>query len=146
MTTATMKTMELTFTRTIPASPADVFEAWMDPKHPGHPWTDSKKLIYDGRVDGLFYFVNVKAGGGVEWPHYGRFIAIQPDKRVQYGWMSPFTEGNESIVTVTFEKKGDDTLLTLTHANLPDNDNGRAHKGGWNSILDRMFVDLPRKR
>src|SRR5262249_59702869 len=58
----TVKTMELTLTRTIQASPAEVFGAWMDPKHPGNPWTDARKLIFDGRVDGLFFFLHVSAG------------------------------------------------------------------------------------
>ena len=54
--TTKSKTMELTFTRTIPASPAEIFGAWMDPKHPGNPWASATKLILDARVDGLFYF------------------------------------------------------------------------------------------
>ncbi len=54
--------------------------------------------------------------------------------------MSPFTNGLESIVTVTFEKQGDDTLVTLTHANLPDDDHGRAHDDGWNQCLG-LFVE-----
>src|SRR5262249_52810066 len=118
--TTTTKTMELTLTRLIPASPAEVFEAWMDPKHPGNPWTDAKKLIFDGRVDGLFYFLHLADGRRAAhdaplalvapepWAHYGRFIAIDRDKRIQYAWMSPFTGGLESVVTVTFEKKGED--------------------------------------
>ena len=126
------KTMELTFTRTISATPAEVFGAWMDTTHPGNPWTGAKKLIFDGRVDGLFYFLTGKGEG---WPHYGRFLSIERNKRLQYGWMSPFTRGLESVVTVTFEKKGGDTVLTLTHANLPDDDFGRAHDAGWTELL-----------
>jgi uncharacterized protein YndB with AHSA1/START domain len=130
-----MKTMELTFTRTIPASPAEVFRAWMDPEHPGHPWTGAKKRIFDGRVDGMFFFLHV-TDEGEPLPHYGRFLAVERDKRVQCGWMSPFTRGLESVVTVTFQTKGDDTLLTLTHANLPDDDGGRLHDEGWKECLD----------
>ncbi|HVZ74079.1 MAG TPA: SRPBCC domain-containing protein [Polyangia bacterium] len=129
------KTMELTFTRTIPATPAEVFGAWMDPKHPGHPWTGAKKLVFDGKVDGLFYFLHV-TDDERPLPHYGRFITIDRNKRVQCGWMSPFTDGRESLVTVTFEKKGGDTLLTLTHANLPDDEDGRLHDEGWRDCLD----------
>jgi uncharacterized protein YndB with AHSA1/START domain len=131
------KTMELKLTRTIPATPAEVFSAWMDPKHPGNPWTDAKKLIFDARVDGLFYFATSK---GESWPHYGRFLALEPGRRAQYGWMSPFTRGLESVVTVTFEKKGDGTLVTLTHANLPDDEYGRLHDDGWTDCLS-VFVE-----
>jgi uncharacterized protein YndB with AHSA1/START domain len=148
-----MKTMELTLTRTIPASPAEVFDAWMDPKHPGNPWNDATKLIYDGRVDGLFFFLHVSVAGtqharaghdarlgldtGEQRPSYGRFVAIERPGRVQYAWMSGFTEGLESMVTVTFERRGNDTLVTLNHSNLPDDEKGRVHERGWNECLDR---------
>ena len=147
--TTKLETMELTLTRTIPASPAEVFRAWMDPTHPGNPWTGARKLIFDGRVDGLFYFLHVAtskdaqgrdaavlAQAGDSWAHYGRFMVVEPHERLQYAWMSPFTLGLESIVTVTFAKQGDDTLVTLNHANLPDDERGRLHEGGWNKCLD----------
>jgi uncharacterized protein YndB with AHSA1/START domain len=142
----TKKTMELNFTRTIPASPAEVFGAWMDTKHPGNPWSGGQKVILDGRVDGLFYFLTSKRDGGEGWPHYGRFISIERDRRLQYGWMSPFTNGLESIVTVTFQKKGDDTVLTLSHANLPDDENGRLHDDGWKECLGRFGEEFPASR
>ena len=137
------KTMELTFTRTIPATTAEVFGAWMDPKHPGNPWAGAKKLILDARVDGLFYFASAK---DETWPHYGRFLAIERNARAQYTWMSTFTRGLESIVTVTFEKRGDDTLVTLTHANLPDDDYGRLHDDGWTQCLGLFVEQFPAAR
>jgi len=138
------KTIELKFTRTIPASPAEVFAAWMDPKHPGNPWSDARKVILDPRVDGLFYFATAK---DESWPHYGRFLEIDRNRRAQYTWMSPFTRGLESVVTVTFEEQGTDTRLTLTHANLPDDDFGRLHDEGWNGCLG-LFVEpfAPRRK
>jgi uncharacterized protein YndB with AHSA1/START domain len=150
--TTTLQTMELTLTRTIAASPAQVFDAWMDPKHPGNPWTGAERLIFDPRVDGLFYFLHVSKAGGTDararhdaalaladgqpWAHYGRFIAIERDTRVQYAWMSPFTRGLESVVKVVFSRTGDGTLVTLSHTNLPDDEHGRVHERGWNSCLD----------
>jgi uncharacterized protein YndB with AHSA1/START domain len=32
------KTIELKFDRTIPASPSEVYDAWLNPKIPGNPW------------------------------------------------------------------------------------------------------------
>ena len=154
--TAGTQTIELTLSRTIAASPAEVFDAWLDPKHPGNPWTGAQKLILDAHVDGLFYFMHVsaadtKAAGaqhdaalglqpGEQRAHYGRFLAIEPKRRLQYTWMSKFTRGLESIVTVTFERKGEDTLVSLKHSNLPDDEYGHLHEGGWNRCLD-VFGD-----
>ena len=147
--TTTIKTTELTLTRLIPATPAEVFGAWMDPRHPGNPWTGAKKLILDGRVDGLFYFLHLADGrrtghdaplalvAAEPWAHYGRFIAIEPNQRIQYAWMSPFTRGLESVVTVAFEKKGEDTLVMLNHANLPE-EMGSLHERGWNYCFNQF--------
>ena len=132
--TTTMKTTELTLTRLIPATPAEVFGAWMDPRHPGNPWTGAKKLILDGRVVSGAPLALVAAE---PWAHYGRFIAIEPNQRIQYAWMSPFTRGLESVVTVAFEKKGEDTLVMLNHANLPE-EMGSLHERGWNYCFNQF--------
>jgi Activator of Hsp90 ATPase homolog 1-like protein len=50
--------------------------------------------------------------------------------------MSRSTLGEESTVTVTFQKKGENTLMTLVHSGLPDTDTGRGHEKGWNHFLD----------
>jgi hypothetical protein len=52
--------------------------------------------------------------------------------------MSINTHGLESLVTLTFRKQGDDTLLTLKHENLPDDEQGRLHQKGWEYFLGRL--------
>jgi Activator of Hsp90 ATPase homolog 1-like protein len=47
--------------------------------------------------------------------------------------MSPHTRGLEPLITVTFQKKGADTLMTLRHENLPGDEYGRGHEKGWGS-------------
>ena len=132
--TPKMKTMEITLSRTIPASPAEAFDAWLDRKNPGTPWCDADRVILDPKVDALFHFhATMKDGTGVS--HFGRFEVLDRPGKMQYTWMSPFTRGLESVVTVTFQKKGEDTLLTLKHANLPDDEFGRMHEQGWGHYL-----------
>jgi uncharacterized protein YndB with AHSA1/START domain len=96
--------------------------------------------VVDARVDGLFYFSSEK---GEAWPHYGRFVALERNRRTQYTWMSTFTRGLESIVTVSFDKQGDDTLVTLSHVGLPDDDYGRLHDDGWNQCLGTFVEQFP---
>jgi uncharacterized protein YndB with AHSA1/START domain len=131
-----LKTMEIKLTRTIPAPVAEVFDGWMDPKNPGTPWSGTKKLVLPRKpeVDQLWYFLHVPEKDLI-LPHYGRFTAIERPAKVQYTWMSRHTQGLESIVTVTFRAKGDETLLTLSHANLPDNEVGRMHQDGWEHYM-----------
>ena len=134
--TKSKKTLEFKFKRTIPASPGEVFDAWLNPKIPGNPWNAAEKFILDPKVDGLFYW----ALKGTS--HYGRFTEFKRPGRIQHTWMSPNTSGLESTVTVTFKRKGKDTLMTLVHSGLPDTDGGRSHDKGWNFFLDGFQSQL----
>ncbi len=134
-----MKTIDFELTRVIPASPAEAFDGWLDPHCPGTPWTAAAKLMLDPKVDGLYYWLFINEAGERK-PHYGRFTIVDRPSQVQYTWMSLHTRGLESIVTVTFEPQGQDTLLTLRHENLPDDEYGRGHEQGWGHLVGQ-FAD-----
>jgi uncharacterized protein YndB with AHSA1/START domain len=123
------KSLELNFERLIAAKPDEVFAAWLDPKTPGSIWHVADKFILNAEVDGLFYW---QMG---DTPHYGRFTRVTRPSVLQHTWVSPYTEGLESLVTITFKKQGKDTLLKLVHAGLPHSDRGRAHNDGWTHFL-----------
>jgi uncharacterized protein YndB with AHSA1/START domain len=126
------KTLEFILERIIPAPLTEVFDGWLDPKIPGNPWNAAEKFILDPKVDGLFFWT---LNGN---SHYGRFTEIERPARIQHTWVSPNTLGQESIVTLTFKKHGEDTRMTLVHSGIPDTDAGRGHQKGWNYFLD-MF-------
>ena len=128
------KTLEFHFERTIPAPPDEVFDAWLNPKIPGNPWNAAEKFILDPKLDGLFYWT-LKGTS-----HYGRFTVIERPGRIRHTWVSPNTLGEESIVTLSFEKQGEDTLLTLVHSDLPDHEQARGHENGWNYFL-KVFLE-----
>jgi uncharacterized protein YndB with AHSA1/START domain len=137
------KTLTLDLTRVIPAAPAKVYAAWMDPKQRCNPWNHGKKVIFNPKRDGLFY-VLMPNNGGV--PHFGRFLSLVRGRQVKHTWMSPFTRGVETEVTVSFKKQGDGTLLTLRHAGLSNDDFGRAHNDGWGYFLDEVAKRFKAKR
>ena len=70
--------------------------------------------------------------------HYRRFTKVERSKRIDHTWMSPNTLGEETNIKVTFKKKGEGTLMTLLHSNIPDTEAGRSHKEGWNYFLDKL--------
>jgi uncharacterized protein YndB with AHSA1/START domain len=123
------KTLEFKFERTISAPPSEVFDAWLDPKVPGNPWNMAEKLLLNPQVDGFFYWL----ARGIS--HYGRFTEMVRGSRMQHTWVSPNTLGEETTVTVTFEKKGESTRMTLVHSGLPDHELARGHEKGWNHFL-----------
>ena len=124
------KTLEFKLERTIPAPVSEVFDGWLDPNIPGNPWNAAEKFLLDPKVDGLFYWT-LKGTS-----HYGRFTEVDRPTRIQHTWVSPKTLGEESTVTMTFKKKGEDTLLTLVHSGLPDHELARGHEKGWNYFLE----------
>ncbi len=139
-----MNLTEVTVSRTIPASAEKVFDMWMNPKGPGGPWFGVERLIFNPAVDGLFYSL-VKHDGSLH-PHYGRFIRIDRPYRIEHTWMSKGTKGEESVVNITLEPRGDDTEMTIRHSGLPDDEVGRRHKDGWAWILDMLAQGLAARR
>ena len=123
-----------TFERTIPASPEELFDGWLDPQIPGNPWNAAEKFILDPRVDGLFFW-HLRGTS-----HYGRFTEFERPGRLQHTWVSPNTLGKESTVTVTFRKQGEGTLMTLVHSDLPDHELAKSHENGWNYFLG-IFIE-----
>jgi len=130
----TKQTLQFKFERTIAAEPAEVFNAWMSPETPGTFWNSAEKFLVDPKVDGLFYWT-MKGSS-----HYGRFTEFKPATKIQHTWVSPSTLGLESTVTVTFQKRGTETLMTLIHSELPDDERARNHERGWNYFLN-IFID-----
>ena len=49
----------------------------------------------------------------------------------------------ETLVTVTFIDRGDRTVLTLRHSELPSEEARAFHDGGWARCLDRFTTGLP---
>lgn len=121
--------LEFKIERTIPATPDELFDGWLNPEVPGNPWNAAEKFILDPKVDGLFYWALKNTA------HYGRFTNLERPGRIQHTWMSPNTLGQESMVTVTFKKQGEGTLMTLVHSGLPDCEPARGHERGWNYFL-----------
>ena len=131
-----MKTFDLTVSRTIRGSADDVFDVWLDPKSPGGLWFGVERAIINPVVDGLFYHV-VKHEGR-SWPHYGRFIRLERGRAIEHTWVSEATRGLETVVRVTLTPRDGGTEVTLHQANVPDDDMGRGHEGGWSWYLSAL--------
>lgn len=137
------KTIEVKVERMIPASPSEVYAAWLNPKVPGTPWSEANKLILNPKVNALWYWYISGT------PHYGRFTKLERGSRIQHTWMSPYTNGLESVVTISFKKKGSETLMKLHHTGLPNNEDGKGHHDGWSYFVGKFadkFVSRSRKK
>jgi uncharacterized protein YndB with AHSA1/START domain len=131
-----MKRTDITVTRAILAPAEDIFDIWINPNSPGGPWFGADRLIINPVVDGLFYFA-VKHEGRT-WPHYGRFTQIERPRLIEYTWMSESTKGMESVVSIAFDERGGETVVTLRHSGVPDDEMGRKHEEGWTWVLSML--------
>ena len=129
-----MKTFDLTVTRSIPASAEEVYDAWLDTRSPGGLWFGVDRAIINLAVDGLFHHVVKHENRG--WPHYGRFIRLERGRAIEFTWVSEATRGLESVVSVSLAPRNGSTEMTLRHSNLPDDEMGREHQGGWTWYMD----------
>lgn len=127
--------MDVKITRRIPASIETVYRAWTDPAQLAQ-WQGGR-LIAEIAVDGLWFWGH-KSDSGKEIGHYGRYTALEKNKRIATTWVSPSTHGDESRLEITLAEKDGQTELVLNHTNLPDDEGGRDHERGWTYFLGRI--------
>ncbi|MBS0261353.1 MAG: SRPBCC domain-containing protein [Planctomycetes bacterium] len=131
-----MNLIEISIAKLIATTPDNVFEAWLNPQTPGGPWYGVERVIINPVVNGMYYHA-VKHQGRT-WSHYGRFLKVKRYKSLEFTWVSEATQGIESIVSLTFQPQDDQTLVTLVHSQVPDDERGRRHREGWNWVLSNL--------
>lgn len=106
--------MKKTFTlkTTIPASPETVYSAWMDSEEHA-AMTGGSPAIINNEIDKPFTAHNAYL--------WGKNLELVPNQKIVQTWRTTgFKSTDEdSQIKVTFEGQKGETLLTLTHSNIP---------------------------
>ena len=131
-----MSSIDINLSRTVNATPEQVFNVWLDATSPGGPWFGAERVILQPQPDGLFY--HCVQHQNRPWAHYGRFTRIEKPRVIEHTWVSEATQGRETVVTLTLEPRGRGTEVTLRHSGVPDDEMGRRHKDGWGFTLDAI--------
>ena len=71
-------------------------------------------------------------------PHYGRILALEPDRRVVFTWVTAATEGVETVVDVEFRKQPRGIRLRLRHSGFPTAAIRDLHEQVWPEMLERL--------
>jgi uncharacterized protein YndB with AHSA1/START domain len=139
----------LVIRRTYKASRERVFAAWTQPDILKR-WMragDGQETIVtiDPRVGGKYRIVMTAADGEL-FVAGGVVREFAPPERLQYMWQweddDGKPEGNETILTLDFLARGDETELVLTHENFVDDAQRGRHESGWNGMLDTLSGTL----
>jgi uncharacterized protein YndB with AHSA1/START domain len=138
--------LELVVTRLIDAPRALVFKAWTQQEHAARWWGPQGFTIESCRLDatrGGAYRVAMRSPEGSLHIKRGVYQEVVAPERLVFTYAWEDADGNpghEMRITVTFEARGRQTLLTLRHTgfqNVPQRD---SHQGGWTSCFER-FAD-----
>jgi activator of HSP90 ATPase len=114
-------TIEFTVFAVIPASPDEIYDAWLDSD--GHT-----------KMTGSPAHATAKVGDSFDaWDGYisGRNLQLESGKRIVQSWRgSSYKDSDaDSQIEVIFETVEGGTKITLTHTNVPDDQ--ASHEPGW---------------
>jgi uncharacterized protein YndB with AHSA1/START domain len=130
-----------TLTTTIPASPQEIYEAWLD------------SAVHSQMTGGEASMSDETDAEVSAWDGYitGRNLELVPGERIVQTWRTTqFTDEHEdSQITVTLEAVEEGTLLTLEHTNVPDEQKSYELSGWETHYFDPMkkyFANRKRPR
>jgi activator of HSP90 ATPase len=113
---------DFTLTEIIPATPQEVYDAWLDAKSHG-AMTGSKAKA-----------APQESAAFTAWDGYisGRTLKLEPGHRIVQSWRTTkFAKGDpDSQIEVLLEPVKGGTKLTLRHTNVPDGHTSY-RDGGW---------------
>lgn len=142
--TAQQERATLRMERKFASAVEDVWSAWTDPielcQWFGPPGYETIEAFTDLRPGGEYALKLRKAPDGEPFFLRGKFIDIDPGRRLVYSWRWHLKDGpgEETTVTVEFEAAGAETLLKLTHEQFPSIDERDKHNQGWSGCFQRL--------
>ncbi len=135
---------ELVITRLLDAPRELVFRAWTESKHAMQWWGPEGfavvALDMDVRPGGRWRKC-MRSPSGADFWREGVYREVVAPERLVLTYVSddPLGEpGHETLVTVTFAARGDQTLMTLRHSGFESVPARDSHRGGWTSCVERF--------
>lgn len=79
---------------------------------------------------------------GVPWQLEGKFLEVDPPRRLCHTWNTPGSSADPSIVTYILEQIDGGTRVTLRHTGISDRDSCMGACMGWESCLAQLVGRL----
>jgi len=128
---------------------AEHVQLWMRPE----PGMTIPRAVMDVRVGGKFR-IQMKKPDGEYFTASGVFQEVNAPEKVVYTWdwekdgsEDDFgeVEGNTTLVTVEFLKRGERTEIVLMHSRFATVKSRDSHVGGWGRILECLAEFVEKK-
>jgi uncharacterized protein YndB with AHSA1/START domain len=127
--------------RTIRASVQRVFDAWTRPEQLCAWWGPRPVTCSDAEVDlrvgGRFRILNALPDGGTVTID-GEFRVVERPRKLVYTWRMDDGTRESSLVTVTFERRGESTEVVVVHEDIPTEPVRESHENGWRGCLEGL--------
>lgn len=138
-----MTDLTLSITRTIPAAPKAVYDAWLDPATisrfmAGGADQRVTEARTDPRVGGTFRVVMTS---DKDIAHQGVYKDLVPHSLIRFTWESPYSPA-DSEVTIRLVPVAGGTEITLSQVTFLSEGARDGHRGGWTLILERLAALL----
>jgi uncharacterized protein YndB with AHSA1/START domain len=135
---------ELVITRLLGAPREMVFRAWTESKQAMQWWGPEGFAVVALEMDvrpGGQWRKCMRSPEGRDYWRKGVYREVVAPERLVFTYVSddPLGEpGHETLVTVSFAERGDQTLMTLRHSGFDSVPARDSHRGGWTSCIDRF--------
>jgi uncharacterized protein YndB with AHSA1/START domain len=145
MTSKTLQSIEVR--RLIPATPAEVFEAWIDPTllarwfAPGDLEASVDRL--EPRRGGCVRITMRNDARGELHRVGGEFLEVIAPTTIKMTWQWEGEQEQASLVTVRFVPHADGTEIVIAHDQLTEED-APLHAEGWSACLAKLHGAVPR--
>jgi uncharacterized protein YndB with AHSA1/START domain len=140
---ATRTGLVLSLERTLHAPRAAVYRALTTPEELGKWWGPqgftAPSIEFDPQVGGG-YRIAMQPPDGDLFQLSGEFEHVEPPARLAYTfrWDPPHPDDRETLVTLSFEERGEATAVRLTQAGFATLERRALHDAGWTESFERL--------
>jgi uncharacterized protein YndB with AHSA1/START domain len=138
-----MSDRTIVVTRSLSASPGEVFHALTDAEDLSRWWTTSAES--DARTGGAYAYGFAFADSSRDRTHVGEYLDVTPGERVSYPWQA---EMGPTVVDIRLRPQDEGTELTLTHSGWGEGAEAdeavELHEPIWGFFLDNLVAYLDR--
>ena len=142
MSAVTSEGYELSIQKTIPGSPEDVFDAWLDIEILSQWFGPSDEMTCEIKLlephEGGRYHIAMQSPEGETYDLLGEYVRIDRPKQLvmTFYWISEPEQ--VMLATVNFTPSDEGTEIYLHHEKLPSEESREAHEQGWTGTLGRL--------
>lgn len=129
--------------RTLRAPRERVFAACVDARELSEWWGPAGFTVPEVELDvreGGRYRITMQPPEGDAFHLRGEYREVDEPRRLAFTfvWEEPDPEDQETLVTLSFESKGGDTLLVVDQGPFKTEARYELHRDGWTDTLERL--------